>query len=75
MPAAGWELFLGFYLVAAFGGILVSGIGLRALWVAQSRWLVILLVPGIPIVIWGFRRGAACLRDLHRALAVIDGES
>lgn len=72
---AGWELFLGFYLVAAFGGILVSGIGLRALWVAQSRWLVILLVPGIPILIWGFRRSAACLRDLYRELAVIDKES
>jgi membrane-associated phospholipid phosphatase len=70
----GWELFLAFYLLAAFLGILVSGIGLRALWVAQARWLAILLVPGIPAAVWGFRRSAACCRDLYRGLAAIDKE-
>ncbi len=70
----GWELLLGFYLVAMFLGILVSGIGLRALWVAQARWLAILLVPGIPAVIWGFRRSAAGCRNLYRELALIDKE-
>ena len=70
----GWELFLALYLVAAFLGILLSGIGLRALWVAQARWLAILLVPGIPAAVWGFHRSAACCRDLYRGLAVFDKE-
>ncbi len=72
---SGWELFMGFYLVAAFCGILVSGIGLRALWVPQARWLAILLVPGVPAAVWGFRRTATCCRYLNRGLAAIDGES
>ncbi len=70
----GWELLLVFYLVALFLGILVSGIGLRALWVAQSRWLAILLVPGILTAVWGFRRSVACCRNLYRGLAAIDKE-
>jgi membrane-associated phospholipid phosphatase len=72
---AGWELLMGFYLVAAFFGILLAGTGLRALWVAQARWLAILLVPGIPATVWGFRRSATCCRDLFRELAVLAKES
>lgn len=71
---AGWELFMGLYLVVAFFGILLAGIGLRALGVAQARWLAFLLVPGIPAAIWGFRRSAACCHDLYRSLAALDKE-
>ena len=72
---SGWELFMSFYLVAAFGGVLISGIGFRALWMEGGRWLVLLLVPGIPVAVWGFRCSAASCRRLYRALQTVEEES
>lgn len=63
-----WEIFLGFYLTAAALGILLAGIGLRALWIDNARWLAALLVPGIPLIAWGIRRSTRCCGSLYRSL-------
>ena len=70
----GWELFLGLYLAAVALGTLVTGIGLRAVWIEHARWLTVLLVPGIPLAVWGVRSSIKCCQGLYRSLEAVKTE-
>ncbi len=69
-----WELCLGFYLAAAALGIVLTGFGLRALGMEGARNLAGLLIPGLPLIIWGIRRSVTCCRRLNRCIASVKVE-
>ena len=64
-----WELLLGLYLVAAALGIVLIGFGLRAIGSGHAGWLVTLLVPGVPLLLWGIRSSTGSCRRLNRLIA------
>jgi len=67
--SAGWELLLGFSLVAACLGFVLAGLGLRADWIPEARWLALLLLPGIPLAGWGTYKSIQYCRRLNQDLA------
>jgi len=69
-----WELLLGLYLAASALGILLTGFGLRATGSVHAGWLAALLVPGVPLLVWGIRRSTGCCRKLNRLIASIRTE-
>lgn len=66
---AGWELLLGFCLVAASLGLVLAGLGLRAFWIPEARWLALLLLPGIPLAVWAILKSIQYCGRLNRTLA------
>jgi membrane-associated phospholipid phosphatase len=64
-----WELLLGLYLVAAALGTVLTGFGLRAIGGGHAGWLVTLLVPGVPLLLWGIRGSIGSCRRLNRLIA------
>jgi len=73
--AAGWELLLGLSMVAACTGLVLSGLGLRALWAAQARWLALLLLPGIVLTGWGGFKAIQYCQRLNQDLAMFKEEA
>lgn len=67
--AAGWEVLLGFSLVATCLGIVLAGLGLRAFWISEARQLALLVLPGIPLTVWGIFKSRQYCRRLNQALA------
>lgn len=66
---AGWELLLGCSLVAACLGLVLAGLGLRAFWIPEARQLALLVLPGIPLAMWGALKSRQYCRRLNQALA------
>ena len=66
---AGWELLFGLSLVVACLGLVLAGLGLRAFWIPEARWLALLLLPGIPLAAWGSIKSRQYGRRLNQFLA------
>lgn len=66
---AGWELLLGLSLVATCLGLVLAGLGLRAFWIPEARQLAFLILPGIPLAVWGALKSRQYCRRLNQALA------
>ncbi|MCP3955806.1 MAG: phosphatase PAP2 family protein, partial [Desulfobacterales bacterium] len=69
-----WDLLLGLYLAAFALGLVLTGFGLRASVGAHVGWPATLLIPGVPLLVWGIRGSTVCWRRLNRLLLPIETE-